>query len=425
MDSASTMYLFYFASDVCRDLVLYDDAQSNAFRQLIPLSNKYPILLQVIIANSALHLSNAYQKSLHPIKPARSPLYPTGTEELIGADSIGARIQQFRAYKDSLLAKQRSLHLLRSALSDIAAADIDVTLAVVLLLIECELIDSGRNNWRFHVSGARTIMKRLCLSGLSNKTPLSPLRRNLISNCIVFDILGSTLTSTNDRSSDYVMSTETFSLLQDAEGNHCSSMPAILLQMIQAGSQVFQQFYAKSHPESFSAADVQQQLLLLLHTTESFDPSAWATILQARSPASDVEHRKHIAAAHRTAVCLYLCRIHLSIFPEVQLAYDLELLAADIVDNLTIIQPSDALFTATTWPAFIAGAETNDSSRQAWAMKRFLELWEVEPWGLMRGAIEVLDQIWSEKRDTSFVGNRQNGNWLVNLKERGVDWLII
>ncbi|KAL5323757.1 hypothetical protein ACEPPN_008298 [Leptodophora sp. 'Broadleaf-Isolate-01'] len=425
MDSASTTYLFYYASDVCKDLVLYDNAQSNAFRQLIPLSHKYPVLLQVIIANSALHLSNAYQKSCVPSKTARIPLTLSGTEGLKSADLVGPGTQQFRAYKDYLLAKQRSLHLLRSALSDIATANVDVTLAVVLLLIECELIDSGRNNWKFHVNGAKAIMKKLCPSGLSTEAPLSPLRRSLISNCLVFDILGSTLTSTTDLISDHAMSAETFSLLQDAEGNHCSSMPAILLQVIQAGSRVFQQHYANHHPRLCNASEIHEQLLLLLSTARSFDASVWATILQVRSPVSDIHHRKLVASAHRTAVCVYLYRIHLSLCPDVELAYDLELLAAEIIGHLSIIQPSDALFTATTWPAFIAGAETNDSSRQAWAMRRFQELWEVEPWGLMRGAIDVLDQIWAEKRDAAVVGKRQNENWLVNLKARGDDWLII
>ncbi|KAH9217875.1 acriflavine sensitivity control protein acr-2, partial [Leptodontidium sp. 2 PMI_412] len=283
----------------------------------------------------------------------------------------------------------------------IATANVDVTLAVVLLLIECELIDSGRNNWKFHVNGAKAIMKKLCPSGLSTEAPLSPLRRSLISNCL------------------------TFSLLQDAEGNHCSSMPAILLQVIQAGSRVFQQHYANHHPRLCNASEIHEQLLLLLSTARSFDASVWATILQVRSPVSDIHHRKLVASAHRTAVCVYLYRIHLSLCPDVELAYDLELLAAEIIGHLSIIQPSDALFTATTWPAFIAGAETNDSSRQAWAMRRFQELWEVEPWGLMRGAIDVLDQIWAEKRDAAVVGKRQNENWLVNLKSRGDDWLII
>ncbi len=174
------------ASDVCRDLVLYDNPEHNVFRQLIPLTHEYLILLQVIIANSALHMSNAYQKSTALAGTSQPSLVLPRAELSRCTDSNSAAIQQLRSRKDSLAAKQRALRLLRAALDDIAAADIDVTLAVVLLLIECELIDSGRNNWTYHVSGARTLIEKLCPSGLSSQSALAPLRRCLISNCLVY-----------------------------------------------------------------------------------------------------------------------------------------------------------------------------------------------------------------------------------------------
>lgn len=151
------------ASHVCKDLVLYDAPAHNAFRDLIPLTHHYPALLQIIIANSALHMSNACQKS---------PL-------------MSSVMQQRAPYNDALLAKQRALHLLQNAISAIALMDVDVTLAVVLLFIELELIDSGRDEWRYHIDGARTIINRLCASEMSVQTAMSPLRSCLISNCLV------------------------------------------------------------------------------------------------------------------------------------------------------------------------------------------------------------------------------------------------
>lgn len=63
---------------------------------------------------------------------------------------------------------------------------IDITLAVVLLFIEFELIDSGRDNWRYRINGARTIIETLCRSHVSTQTAMSPLRSCLISNCLVY-----------------------------------------------------------------------------------------------------------------------------------------------------------------------------------------------------------------------------------------------
>ncbi|KAK0099711.1 hypothetical protein ONS95_013396 [Cadophora gregata] len=433
LNGTSMKYLHYFATDVCRDLVLYDQLGNNAFRELIPLTRNHPVLLNVMIANAALHMSNAYQKSSETTgfsRPAHESLAPGFAHR---SDSIVTSINQFRSYKDSLVAKQRALGFLRSALRNEAAMDADIILAVVLLLIECELIDSGRNTWRYHVAGAKPLIEKLCHQGLSTTGVMSPLCRCLISNCLVFDILGSTIGSTAGIASGNLLSAEKMSLLQDAEGNHCSSMPAILLQVVQEGARIFQISYSATPLDSYTTDRYQQQLIALLLTAQSFDPLGWATALQPSSPASDTEHRKQVASAHQTAVCLYLCRVLLFLCPSLVLPYDLESLAADIIRHLTVIKPNDALFTATTWPAFIAGAEINDDANRAWAKERFRELWNVEPWGLMKGAQQALDQIWSERADdASFDDNgvaldniMGKHNWLLHLRKRGVDWLII
>ena len=172
------------ASDVCRDLVVYDIPKKNPFRALIPLTHQHPVLLETIIANSALHMSNVYQKS-SALDPTTFP-FGCRISSLESACSSSSAFQQPRSYNDALAAKQQALRFLRSNLVNIASADIDVTLAAVLLLIEFELIDSGRDNWRYHVNGARTIIKTLCNSNLSMQGAMSPLRKCLVSNCLVF-----------------------------------------------------------------------------------------------------------------------------------------------------------------------------------------------------------------------------------------------
>lgn len=171
------------ASDVCRDLVLYDIPKHNPFRELIPLTYQHPVLLQIIIANSALHMSNACQKSLVLDTTAFALRHRTGL--LCSPSLSSSAVQRPESYHDALVAKQRALYLLKSALTSIASVDIDVTLAVVLLFIEFELIDSGRDNWRYHIDGARAVIERLCGTHMSTRTAMSPLRSCLISNCLV------------------------------------------------------------------------------------------------------------------------------------------------------------------------------------------------------------------------------------------------
>ena len=65
--------------------------------------------------------------------------------------------------------------------------------------------------------------------------------------------------------------------------------------------------------------------------------------------------------------------------------------------------------------------------------RRFHELWEVEPWGLIRGALGVLERIWVRKMRSGVVVNgegtllkRKKGDrdWIRDLRASGVNWLI-
>lgn len=224
------------------------------------------------------------------------------------------------------------------------------------------------------------------------------------------------------------MNSSNLCLLQDAEGNHCSSFPTALLEIMWKANNLSRsdQYLTRQAQHIPSLAS---QLQILLQAAQAFNPLAWATALQPRSPTPDLSHRLHVASAHRAAVCIYLYRLLLFLDLSAQLALSLDSLVSEAIDHMACIRQSDALFTATTWPAFIAGAETNDPQKRAWAAQRFSELWEVEPWGTIRGALGVLREIWSERgRDEACDGRAVgcgHSDWVIGLREKGVDWLII
>ena len=64
--------------------------------------------------------------------------------------------------------------------------DLDVILAVILLFVEFELLNSGRDDWIHHIDGARKIIEKLCGSNVIPARTMSPLRRCLVSNCLVY-----------------------------------------------------------------------------------------------------------------------------------------------------------------------------------------------------------------------------------------------
>lgn len=165
------------ASDVCRDLVLYDTPSHNPFRELIPMTHAFPVLLEIIVANSALRMSNAHQQ----------PLSVDFMNSLQSNSDNLSVVQHAKSHKDALVAQHKALYLLQLALTGKSSVHTDVTLAVVLLFIEFELLlDSGRDNWAAHINGARTIIEKLCGSDVWTQVFMSPLRSCLISNCLMY-----------------------------------------------------------------------------------------------------------------------------------------------------------------------------------------------------------------------------------------------
>jgi hypothetical protein len=182
-----------------------------------------------------------------------------------------------------------------------------------------------------------------------------------------FDILGSILATLGKLVPIQILGNTGLSLLQDAEGNHCSSFPTALLQVMWQAAQILP---ASPYLELgyHNSSPLEEQIQLLLNIAQSFDPAKWATDLQPRSPTPDLAHRTHVAFAHRAAVCFYLTRLILSLRFDTQLAHSLGSWISEAIAHMAWIRPCDALFTATAWPAFIAGAETSSPQEQAWTV---------------------------------------------------------
>jgi hypothetical protein len=150
---------------VCKDLVLCDLPKQNPFRDLLPLSVNHSVLQHIIVANSALHLANVRANGRLTRDIPQGPSLET--------------------YKDALIAKHRALSLLSEVLTNNDSINSDVVLASIMLFIKFELLDSGRNGWRFHTEGARQLMVYLRQNGKSESSALNGLRNCLISNCAV------------------------------------------------------------------------------------------------------------------------------------------------------------------------------------------------------------------------------------------------
>ena len=157
LSPSTRRYLSHFGSNFVKELVIYDVPDQNPVRQLLRYSREYPVLLQVIVATSAHHLYN--------ISPS-----------------------QTFVLRDALSSKGRALELLKDALSNIGLFDVNIMLAVVMLLIYFEWIQSGKNTWRIHLEGAKSLIRYIkCHAGKESTDSFAGLfvRRWLISEFLM------------------------------------------------------------------------------------------------------------------------------------------------------------------------------------------------------------------------------------------------
>jgi hypothetical protein len=181
---------------VCKDLVLYDEPRSNPFRALISWTQEYVGLRHIIVAVAALHASNSSQMlaSWAQSSARQNPKNTTFVTDLYS--------QPESSYRIALHAKHQALAMLRSdALKSFTVYSLDVVLAIVLLFIEFELINSGLNDWAHHIKGARPLIRRAYAEWHLQPHLMTDMRRCLIANCLVYvyvlwySYLGSSLTT--------------------------------------------------------------------------------------------------------------------------------------------------------------------------------------------------------------------------------------
>lgn len=233
-----------------------------------------------------------------------------------------------------------------------------------------------------------------------------------------YHILGSTLATGGLAARIARHAYEFLPVMKRVELTSFLSCPPELLQIILSASQL-----AHETPWADSLVPAADEALALMDQAFTLDIQAWAAHLQSHGIVSDLDSRVHLACAHRSATCLYI----LQALPAVRAVrpVDLDSLVSDILSNLSNIDENDPYFKASSWPTFIAGAETRDPEKRTWSLSRLMAIWEICPWGYLFTAIEMLKATWAlqdanpESKDGSGV------NWLRDLRGLGFEHLIV
>ncbi|KAE8137730.1 fungal-specific transcription factor domain-containing protein [Aspergillus pseudotamarii] len=412
MNNPSRRYLCHFATILCEDLVISDVPNENPFRSLIPTCRDHPILLQIIVANAAMHISSMGRPrfDLHNGSVQGSLLdgTPVNTVSLTrySTDSpAGATL-------DALSAKHKAIHLLTAALENLPSTDVDLIVTVILLFINLELIDSGKNAWRAHVEGAIALIISLKPFQKDQISPIALIRDRITSDCLTYHVLGSTLTNSPTFLDPFALPID---ILRRSEANSYLSFPTTLLQILFRACELSNM--ALTLPASETPALI-NEASSLLSAAQSFNVTAWANTVEG-APTHRTPNRIHTALAHQNAVCIYIYRSITHPPPDM----NSDALVTEIIYHLSFIDPKDPLSKATSWPTFIAGAETDNPVYRQWALDRLSLLWNVLPWGYVQTAVEVMQMAW-RLRDKSGPDSTGVGGWVQQLKVSGNHWLI-
>ncbi|RMZ37382.1 hypothetical protein CA14_011645 [Aspergillus flavus] len=415
MDNPSRRYLCHFATTLCEDLVISDVPNENPFRSLIPTCRDHPILLHIIVANAAMHISSMSRPSFDLHNSSVQALLPDHSAVKTPIHTRYSTDSSASATLDALSAKQKSIHLLKTALENLPSTDINLVVTVILLFINLELIDSGKNAWRAHVEGAMKLISSLKPFQNDQISPIALIRDRITSDCLTYHVLGSTLTNSTTFLDPFSLPIDITTILRRSEANSYLSFPTTLLQILFRACELSNIAFTLPSTET---PNLINEASSLLNAAQAFDVEAWANNVEG-APTHRTPNRIHTALAHQNAVCIY---VHRSIAYD-PTDMDSETLVTEIIHHLSFIDPKDPLSKATSWPTFIAGAETDNPVYRQWALDRLSLLWNVLPWGYVQTAVEVMRMAW-RLRDEANSDIMGVSGWVQQLKALGNHWLI-
>ena len=181
LNQHSRYYMYHYATQLCADMVVYDNYDQNPMRDLIPATSASPLLLQIILANSAFHVFNISEDSTSQssYQPEKRPCLVAYYKAV---SHYGGPLKT--SYRDALIAKQQALSLLARSVAAVNESNIDLILATILLFVNYDLIESGKDKWKVHMEGGRRLIDLLGTSSFHPQA-ISKLRTHILADFLV------------------------------------------------------------------------------------------------------------------------------------------------------------------------------------------------------------------------------------------------
>lgn len=141
--------------------VLYDSNATNPFREFMRLIPSSSTLLHTIISVAALHQARRKIECRSIKFQQLSDVENGAVPRELGCAMITP--EQLSAIDDALTHKQHALKHMQKELISLDSCNIDGTIASILLLVWQDLMDSGKESWKYHLDALNGIVQtRIC-----------------------------------------------------------------------------------------------------------------------------------------------------------------------------------------------------------------------------------------------------------------------
>ncbi|KAJ0425058.1 hypothetical protein BJY00DRAFT_275781 [Aspergillus carlsbadensis] len=408
-------YIAYFEQQCCREYVLYDFDPANPFRGFLRLIPSCPGLSHAVVSVAALHQAFriASAKSIEGTTACKSNLHPVEKSQSV------EQVHQLSAYHAALYHKQRTLSFLRSEAYAGCFSNPDGVIASMILSIWFELMDSGRDTWRYHLRGLRevTLKHGLSLPAFSDTemaTDLPRMSNYFDTSYATFEIIGSTFVKAKEPYRPLFSMSPTLDILQRSESQTWTGCPAVLLYVLSLLNE------AASRPHEIPP----DSIVHIFSYLRNFSPIKWAI---SGAETHHMKARYQLACIWQAAVEIYAHQILpiplASIFPS-ESKFSNKGRTSNLLDStlhqLKSMDPADVHLKGILWPVFVIGAEAQTMSQRALIADVFGHLWTLWRCHNVTNALKVLERIWA-RRDVEGSSRR----WIEYVYEWGQDWMFI
>ncbi|KAE8372604.1 fungal-specific transcription factor domain-containing protein [Aspergillus bertholletiae] len=471
MDPMSRFYISHFHRNVVDCLAFYSNVR-NPYRDLTALVGDSPVLAHALATTGALHYALLASRDFSPTPwlsdgASVTGALPSPQDVEKAVISSMSRRPSSKFYEQFLKLKQRTLRQLSLDLQDPLKQNDNRTLAVIMVLALVDAIESGDGAWKYHLEGAKKLLKRR-----QSKSPSSPTQHMIdwldafvLDGCLVMQVMGATLARPGSLSKPFYssdMGPETLRRLEETAWIGC---PAYLLEVIffvhegwcvdpDPSTDPPAMNYSSAFLPKGSNPLLQPPTALLQHI-QAFNPVAWAEEMQSFLYLPDLTVRTALATIWRAAVYLYTSRVlsrprahgrAKSTIPG--LPPDHKAITNLLIQQIPLIPVADDHYKCLIWPTFIAGAECTDPSHRPILLQTLSGIYYDVTSVNVRNAGWVLSLMW-QKRDarraqqqqqqqqqhgddlfSSFVHNEDDDggddfDWIQELDDSRIDWLFI